>query len=104
MHRTQRAVPVIKQLGEDIKMEAQYTDENLKTAKATYLRGMRVKSPMTNEEFVVDRITGTWHGTYIKGFDGSFFYDVVWYSGVWAKIISPNKPLDSDAKEPAQVS
>ncbi len=78
-----------------------YSDDILATAKTTYQKGMRVKSPMTGKEFTVDTISGTWHKEYIKGFDGKIFFDVVWYRGNWAKVILHNKTNAADTKSRA---
>ena len=65
-----------------------YTDEILNTAKELYRKGMRVKSPMTGKEFTVDNVLGAWHRHWIEGFSGKFFFDVVWYNGKWAEILT----------------
>jgi CO dehydrogenase/acetyl-CoA synthase epsilon subunit len=65
----------------------EYTPEDFKTAKEKYKSGMVVKSPMTGKEFTIEEVKETWHKEYIKGYDGSMFYDVVWFMGVFAEIV-----------------
>lgn len=67
-----------------VMQDIKYTQDILDEAMQKYNKGDRVVSPMTGKIFNVEQIKGTWHQTYIKGMDGQFIFDVVWFKGIWA--------------------
>jgi len=73
----------------------EYTDRILKEAKTRYKPGDEVISPMTGKRFAVQRVEGSWHKTWITGFDGTFFFDSVWFDGKWAEKLTDSENLST---------